>query len=124
MKTIRKYYKLNASPEDVYNALTNQVMIEIWTGEKAFFETTENSTFSMWDDSIVGKNIRFEPNKLIEQLWFFDTQESKVTIKIHPDKKGSSIEIRQENIPDEAYDNIVDGWDEDYFGALAALFNE
>ncbi|MDA3880488.1 MAG: SRPBCC domain-containing protein [Prolixibacteraceae bacterium] len=124
MKDIHKYYKLSASPEDVYNALTNRVMIEIWTGEKAVFETKENSVFSMWDGSIVGKNIQFEPNKLLCQVWFFDNIESKVTIKLHPDKKGVSVELTHENIPDEAYENIAEGWDNDYFGALVALFNE
>lgn len=124
MKNIHKYYKLNASPEDVYNALTNRVMIEIWTGEKTVFENEENSMFSMWNGSIEGKNIQFEPNRLLKQIWFFDSIESKVTIKLHPDKSVTSVELTHENIPNEAYENIAEGWDDDYFGALAALFNE
>lgn len=124
MKTIGRYYKLFASPADVYNAMTNQMMIEIWTGEKAVFKPEAGTDFSMWNGSIFGKNVKFETDKLIKQLWFFDDIESEVTIKLHSDKKYTSVELRQDNIPDEAYENISEGWDMDYFGALQALFNE
>lgn len=124
MKSFKKYYKLFASPADVYNALTNPIMIEIWTGEKANFKAEPNTDFSMWDGAIVGKNVKFEMDRLIQQIWYFDNVESKVTIKLHVDKKFTSVELTHENIPDDAYDNIAAGWDEDYFGALEELFNE
>jgi activator of HSP90 ATPase len=124
MKEIKRYYNLNAEPNDVYNALTNKKMLEIWTGEEAEMSTEPNSPFSLWGGSISGINLEFEENKKIVQQWFFGEQDadSIVTIKIHPHKKGSSVELRQTNIPDEAYENISDGWDEDYFGALEELF--
>ena len=124
MKSIKKYYKLYASPADVYNALTNSVMIEIWTGEKAIFKAEPNTDFSMWDGAINGRNIKFEMDKLIQQVWLFDDIESQVTIKLHQDKKFTSVELRHDNIPDEAYQNIADGWDNDFFGALEELFND
>ena len=124
MKSIKRYYKLNALPEDIYNAITNQVMLEIWTGEKNEFKAEENSEFSLWDGSIVGKNIKLEKDKLIQQIWYFDEIESLVTIKLHPSGDSTSVELRHENIPDEAYENISDGWDEDYFDALIELFND
>ena len=124
MQSIKKYYKLYASPADIYNALTNPIMIEIWTGEKANFKAEPGTYFSMWDGAIVGKNVKFEMDKLIQQVWFFDDVESMVTIKLHADKKFTSIELKHENIPEEAFDNISAGWDEDYFGALEELFND
>lgn len=124
MKSFKKYYKLFASPADIYNALTNPFMIEIWTGEKAVFKTEPGSDFSMWDGAIVGKNVKFEMDKMIQQIWLFDDVESMVTIKLHNEKKYTSIELNHSNIPDEAFDNIALGWDEDYFGALEELFNE
>ena len=124
MKDLRKYFKLKASPADVYNALTNQKMIEIWTGEDASMEPVPGSEFSLWNGSIAGKNLEFEKNKKIVQEWFFGDQENKsiVTIKLHPDKKGTSVELDHTNIPDEAFKNISEGWDEDYFGSLRELF--
>ena len=125
MKTYKKYYKLGASTADIYNAMTNPVMLEIWTGEPAVFITEPNTEFSLWDGSIEGKNIRFEKDKLIEQVWFFDDVESKVTIKLHATGDDTtSVELKHENIPEEAYENIAAGWDEDYFDSLAELFND
>ena len=125
MKDLKRYYTLHADPKDVYNALTNQKMIEIWTGENAVMTAEPNSEFSLWDGSISGVNLEFEAGKKIVQQWFFGEEEkeaSVVTIKLHPDKKGTSVELLHTNIPDEAFENISDGWDEDYFGALRELF--
>lgn len=128
MKTFKKYFKITAGPADVYNALTNRNMIEIWTGESAVMEEKPNTEFSMWDESICGINIEFEKNHKIVQEWYFgeddEDKRSIVTIKLHPDKKGTIMEVVQTNIPDEAYENIAEGWEEDYFAALNELFEE
>jgi activator of HSP90 ATPase len=124
MKNLKRYYKLNATPGDIYNALTNQKMLEIWTGEEAIMQPLVGSEFSLWSGSITGINLEFIENQKIVQDWFFGENEERsvVTIKLHPDKKGTSVELIHTNIPDEAFDNISDGWDEDYFGALKELF--
>lgn len=127
MKNIKRYYSIKADPSDVYNALTNKTMLEIWTGEKAEMSTEANTEFSLWNGSILGMNLEFEENKKIVQQWYFGDdadagEASIVTIKLHRDKKGTSVELRHTNIPDEAFENISEGWDEDYFGALNELF--
>ena len=124
MKEIKRYYTLHAEPKDIYNALTNQKMLEIWTGENAVMVAEANTGFSLWDGSITGINLELEEDKKLVQQWFFGEEEkaSIVTIKLHPDKKGTSVELHHTNIPDEAYENISEGWDEDYFGALKELF--
>jgi len=99
-------------------------MIEIWTGEKTEFVAEPDTEFSIWDGSITGKNLKFEKDHLIQQIWYFDEEESIVTIKLHPDNASTSVELRHDNIPDEAYENISVGWDEDYFDALKELFND
>ena len=124
MKDLKRYFLLNTDPKDVYNALTNKAMLEIWTGEDVKMEPVPGTEFSLWNGSISGVNIEFEENKKIVQQWFFGEQEedSIVTIKLHPDKKGTSVELRQTNIPDVAYENIAEGWEVDYFGSLKELF--
>lgn len=123
MKNLKRYYTLKAEPKDIYNALTNKKMLEIWTGEDAEMSTEPGSEFSLWGGSISGKNLEFEENRKLVQQWYFGEEEdSIVTIKIHPHKKGTSIELEHTNIPDEAFGNISEGWDEDYFGALKELF--
>lgn len=128
MKTYKKYFRITAAPADVYNALTNKNMIEIWTGEDAVMEDIPGTEFSLWEDSICGINLEFEKDHKIVQEWFFgeedEDKKSIVTIKLHPDKNGTSMEVVQTNIPDEAYRNIVEGWEEDYFNGLNELFEE
>lgn len=125
MKDFKKYYLIPATVQEVYIALTNPLTIELWTGEEALMSTEPGSEFSMWDGSIVGKNIEFEDGKKIVQQWYFDGQPeaSIVTIKLHPDKKGTSVELRHTNIPDQDYVSFTEGWDDSYFGPLADFFD-
>jgi len=124
MKDLKQYFTLRGETKDVYKALTNKEMIEIWTGEDAIMKPEPNTEFSMWNGSITGINLEFEENKKIVQHWYFEDQEkdSIVTILLHPDKKGTKVELRHTNIPDDAFENISEGWEEDYFGSLNELF--
>jgi len=124
VKDYKKYYIIPEPPENVYLALTNPLTIQLWTGEPAEMSTQPGSEFSMWDGAIVGRNLEFEQDKKIVQQWYFDGQEetSIVTIKLHADKAGTSAELRHTNIPDEAYDDMVEGWNDTYFGALADFY--
>ena len=124
MKDFKKYYRIPATAEEVYIALTNPLTIELWTGEPAVMSTEADSEFSLWEGSIVGKNLEFEENKKIVQQWYFDGQPdaSIVTIKLHPDGEATSVELRHTNIPNEEYDHFAGGWDDSYFGPLAEFF--
>lgn len=124
MKDFKKYYTIPATPEEIYNALTNPLSLQIWTGEEAQMSTGPGSEFSLWDGSIVGKNLEFVENKKIVQQWYFDGQpeESIVTIILHADKHGTSVELRHTNIPDAEYQGFVEGWDDAYFGPLTDFF--
>jgi len=126
MKDYKKYYIITATPEEVYNALTNPLAIKIWTNEEAEMSTEPGSEFSLWDESIVGKNLEFEENKKIVQQWYFGEQKepSIVTIKLHPEKDITSVELKHTNIPDDDYPNITEGWDDAYFGSLKEYFSE
>ncbi|HPE58056.1 MAG TPA: SRPBCC domain-containing protein [Bacteroidales bacterium] len=126
MKDFKKYYIVPALPEEIYIALTNPLTLELWTGEPAEMSTEPGSEFSLWDGDIAGKNLEFEENKKIVQEWYFGDQEEKsiVTIKLHPHKKGTSVELIHSNIPDEDFEDFTEGWDESYFDSLIAFFEE
>jgi len=88
--------------------------------------TEPGSEFSLWDGSIVGKNVEFEEGKKIVQQWYFGdhVEESMVTILLHPHKTGTSVELIHTNIPDDEYQDFVSGWNESYFGALRDFYHE
>lgn len=125
MKDFKKYFLLPAPPEEVYAALTNPATIRLWSGEDAVMSTEPGSEFSLWEGSIVGRNLQFEPGKLIVQEWYFGEQEpaSIVTMKLHPHKSGTSVELRHTNIPDEVYDEMIQGWTFNYFGSLEEFYS-
>ncbi|TAF44659.1 MAG: ATPase [Sphingobacteriales bacterium] len=126
MKTYKKYYTIPAPPDEVYLALTNPLSIKLWTGAEAIMSTETNSEFSLFDGDIIGKNIAFEENKKITQQWYFDGQNeaSLVTIKLHQHPKGTSVELHHTNIPEQIYDEFVDGWNSSYFAELHEFFED
>ena len=125
MKDFKAYYTINATPEEVYLALTTPTTIYLWSGEEAEMSTEPGSEFSLWEGAITGKNLEFEPNKRIVQQWYFGEEEpSIVTIKLHEDKQRTSLEIRHSNIPSDDYEDIVEGWNVEYVGNLKEFFEE
>jgi activator of HSP90 ATPase len=126
MKTFKKYYTIPAIPQDVYLALTTAATIHLWSGEKAEMSTEPGSEFSLWDGSIMGKNIEFVQDSKIVQQWYFGDQleQSIVTIKLHPHKHGTSLEINHTNIPDKDYNDIVEGWENNYIAGLEEFYEE
>ena len=127
MKNYKKYFIIPATPEEIYTALTNPLTIKLWTGEDATMSTEPGTEFSLFDGSIEGRNLEFEENKKIVQEWYFGDEEeapSIVTIKLHTHAKGTSVELHHDNIPDEAYEDMVEGWNEVYFEALNEFFED
>jgi activator of HSP90 ATPase len=126
MKTFKKYILLPAPPEEVYLGLTKAQSIQLWTGAEVEFEEEAGTEFSLWDGDIVGKNLEFDPGKKIVQQWYFgeENEPSIVTIKLHLDKKGTSLEFVQTNIPEEDYKEFTEGINEYYLGGLADFFEE
>ena len=113
----KKYYIIPAQPDEIYLALTNPLTIQLWSGEPAEMSTEPGSEFSLWDGSITGKNVAFETGKKIIQQWYFGDrpEQSIVTIKLHPHAHGTSVELKHTNIPEEDFEDIVDGWNTVYF---------
>jgi len=126
MKDYKEYFIIKAPPEEIYAALTNPISIMAWTGDKVEMSTEPGNEFSLWDGSIEGKNLEFDPGRKIVQQWYFGDQheDSIVTILLHPHKKGTSVELRHTNIPDEDFDDITEGWTDSYFGELKEYFED
>jgi uncharacterized protein YndB with AHSA1/START domain len=124
LKDYKQYYIIPAQPEEIYLALTNPATLQLWTGEPAEMSTVPGTEFSLWEQSITGKNIEFETNKKIIQQWYFGDLEppSIVTIKLHAHKQGTSVELLHTNIPDEAFNEIADGWNNNYFASLKEFY--
>lgn len=125
MKTFTKNFRINAELSDVYAALTNPLTIKLWSGYPAVMSEEPGSEFSLWEGDIEGRNISFEKNRKIVQEWYFGDQSVKsvVTITLKPAGSSTDVYLEHVNIPDEVFENIVQGWDDYYFGAIQDFFN-
>ena len=125
MKNFKTYIQIKADAQDVFTALTNPFTIELWSGEKAVMSQEVGAEFSLWDGDISGKNLEVEENEKLVQQWYFgeddENEASIVTIKLWVKNSQTSVELLHTNIPDEAYDNIVEGWNDAYLGAIKVL---
>jgi activator of HSP90 ATPase len=124
MPDFKKYITLPATPEEVYAALTFEPTVELWTDAPATIVPKVGEEFSMWDGSISGKFVALEPGKMIQQQWNFGEldEPSIVTIKMHEDNKGTSLEVKHTNIPAESFKEIVDGWNQIYLKDLMDFY--
>ena len=120
MKQIRRSFVIKADKNEVFNALTNPLALELWTGYPAVMDSKPGTEFSLWEGDITGKNLEIIPGEKIVQEWFFDDPEnpSIVTIELENENKGTRIKLLHTNVPDEAYGNIDYGWKEYFFGAM------
>ncbi|WP_258105046.1 SRPBCC domain-containing protein [Marinoscillum sp. MHG1-6] len=125
MPDFKKYFTIPAAPEEVFAALTFKPTIELWTGSPAVFELKKGAEFSMWDESIVGELVDFDPGKKLVEQWYFGAHdESIVTLKFHPHKKGTSLEVNHTNIPENDFEDIVGGWHEMFIQGLLDFYEE
>ncbi|KPL17542.1 MAG: ATPase [Bacteroides sp. SM1_62] len=120
MKNIRKTIHIKSPMEEVFNAITNPLTIELWSGYPAVMEPVPGTLFSMFDGDITGTLLAIEPPSMLEQQWDFGEQTvpSIVRIKLSEEGHKTRIELDHSNVPDEAFDNINTGWKEYFFGAL------
>lgn len=126
MKEIHKYYRIKGTPADIYAAMTNPFSITLWTGADAVMKEEAGTPFSLYDGDIEGMNLEFEKDRKIVQEWYFGDREERsiVTLTLRPDRIHTRVELHHTNIPDEAYEEMVHGWDNFYFGGLKEFFEK
>jgi activator of HSP90 ATPase len=127
MKNLKKIYTLHSTPEFIFKALTNPLTIEIWSGSSAVMEPIAGTEFSLWDGDITGKNLEIIENKKLVQQWYFEGEEyeSIVTILLEATSKSTTrLELLHTNIPEEAFENIAEGWDKYYIKPLKLLVED
>jgi len=120
MKDLRKTIHIKVPIEEVFNAITNPLTIELWSGYEVTMEPTPGSEFSMFEGDISGKIKSLKTPSLVEQIWDFGDQEeeSLVRFELFEDSGKTRLEISHSNIPDEVFDNINTGWKHYYLEAL------
>jgi len=125
MRNFKKTFHINAEPSDIYAALTNPYTIELWSGYPATMPAEPGEEFQMWNGDICGKIIEFVPDHKVVQEWYFGDNDVKsiVTISISGKDGNSNVIVEHTNIPAGDYENIAEGWNEYYMGAIRRFYN-
>lgn len=126
MPTIEQKYEMNATPEEVFDALVNPDTIQIWSGDEAKMTAGVGGTFMLWGGQMFGTNIEVVKNKKLVQEWCYDQWDapSKVTFTIKSKGKKTVVELVHEDVPEKSVKSISEGWDSYYLGAMQEMFDE
>lgn len=127
MKNIKQSYLIAASPADVWHALTDPELIEVWSGSDAVFEPTVGAEYELWDGGFCGKIIEAVPNKKLVQTWqpdYWETEDSVVTFKLTPVGGKTRVDLLHENVEASDYDGTKEGWELYYLGAIKQMLEE
>lgn len=116
-------YTTHAPVDLVWEALTDPSLIEEWGGGPVTMDEEVNTEFSLWGGDIHGVNKMIIPEEKLVQEWYAVNWEepSLVTITLSAKKDGTVIDLVHEDIPEEEFENIVEGWNESYFFPLIEL---
>ena len=123
MKPIKQKYEMNATPSEVWNALTKPEIIKIWSGAKAIMSAKKGAKFKLWGGDMFGKNIEVVKNKKLVQEWCTRSFKSKTTFILKSGDKKTIVELIHEDVPSNQQKNYSDGWKQYYLGAMKEMFD-
>lgn len=124
MLRIDQTYFINASPERVWEALTDEAVMAKWSGTSAHYEPRAGGEYVLWDDYVRGTVLVFDPPIKLAQTWQPDNwaiHDSVVTFALTKKGSGTQLDLTHEKVQPEDYDGTANGWDEFYIGAIKAL---
>ncbi len=123
MTSLTQTYHIDASVENVWDALVNPDTIEAWGGVPANM-SDRLVAFTLWDGEIHGKNLKVVKEKELVQEWYAWDQSlgaSTVTFRLSTEGKETVVELTQTNIPESEYEDVEAGWRNFYMEPLIEL---
>jgi activator of HSP90 ATPase len=126
MPTIKQTYEMNATAEEVFEALVNPELIQNWSGDEAKMNGEVGGKFLLWGGQMFGTNLEVIKNKKLVQEWCYDQWEtpSKVTLTLKTKGKTTVVDLLHEDVPEKSVQSINDGWDSYYLGAIKTMFEK
>ena len=117
---------MDATPEQVFDALVNPEVIQVWSCDEAKMSAEVGGDFMLWGGQMFGKNLEVVKNKKLVQEWCYDQWEapSKVTFTLKPKGRKTIVELLHEDVPERSLKSIDEGWDAYYLGAMKEMFED
>jgi uncharacterized protein YndB with AHSA1/START domain len=126
MKTIHQTYEIKAPIEKVWEALVDPKVIEKWSGATAKMDDKEGFKFELWDNEIFGTNTEVIKEKKLVQEWYDekDGKPTTVTFTLNQKDDTTTLELLHQNVPEEKFESLSDGWNGYYLGEIKKLLEK
>lgn len=127
-KTIKQCFTIRASAHDVYETLMDSDKHTQMTGEKARISRDIGGKFSAYDGYAAGENIELVADQKIVQTWRASDWPrghfSKITITLFESKGNTELSFVQEEVPEEFYDDVYEGWFDFYWEPMKRMLED
>ena len=128
MAQIKQTYKIKASIEQVWDALTNKEIMEKWgAGPDVVMEVREGGKFSLWGGDIFGTNTKIQAPAKLEQDWYGNSEwekPSKVIFELKFKDGITTIDLQHDGMPAEEVEDFDQGWKDYYLGSIKDLLEK
>jgi uncharacterized protein YndB with AHSA1/START domain len=124
---LRKTCFIGAPPADVWRALTDPALIDLWGGGPAEMSAEPGSEFSLWGGDIHGTVIAADPPvRLVEEWWGGSDwpAASTAVFELRPQGDGTLLVLEHTGVPDDEAPDFDAGWDDYYLGPLKEMLEE
>lgn len=126
MAPITKRYAIRATPEAVWDALTNPKTIRKWGAGPVKMHAHKGRWWHLWGGDVCGRNMQVVKEKKLVQEWYGGDWDkgSKVTFSLKKSKTGTTLTLRHVGVPRDEYAGIKSGWDDYYLGPMKRLLEK
>ena len=129
LTTIKQTVFIDATPEEIYDALIDAKKHRDVTGSKATSQQRVGGKFTAWDGYISGKHLFLERGKKVVQEW--KTTEwpkgypsSKLEFTLREKRGGTELALLQTNVPAEQAASYEQGWKDFYWDPMKEYFKK
>ena len=119
---------IKGTPHEIYEVFMDSKKHSKLTESKATVSRKVGGKFSIYEGILTGKNVELIQDKKIVQTWRSDGENwskgyySKITLILEPVDEGTLIKFKHEDIPEEAYESVKEGWNTYYWEPLKEMF--
>ena len=129
-KTFKQTVIFKASPHDVYEALMDSKKHSEFSESKANISRDVGGKFTAYDGWIHGENLELVQDKKIVQTWRGNDKSwpkghnSRVTFELKKVKEGTELKFTHDDVPEDWYDDLSKGWEEQYWAKMRKMLEK
>lgn len=121
---------LDASPDQVFRALTDAQQIRTWSGQAGKVVLKKNGKMELFDGWVEGNVLNFSSGKILEYTWHASEWDNNIEASVvkfvfSSTTKGTKVSLRHSHLPNaKEAQSHKEGWKEFVFDPLKEYFKK